>query len=236
MIHHPISHLTTSNISFTGHVTRDQFIQEIKNPTGQLCRNMDDLESHANAIITSSSGGKCEACGQKAWTKCGKCGKYVHFFPIRGPAKGKNCFFHVHNPSMFGLCLSNTDLIGINRRDFEVFTNHRRNENRIMIQQNEREWTEANVNAGTNVIPEDAKEKEDGEEIIEIEENQSNDDTGNDTPSVLNDDTVIGSNNTSMEQLVNSSTTNENEETNNNNKINENGESRYDKDLLSLWC
>jgi hypothetical protein len=60
----------------------------------------------------------CSYCGEPAYTKCMVCPEKpaLHFFPTKGPNKGKRCYLDYHNDCCFELV----------RRDFQVLLGKRR--------------------------------------------------------------------------------------------------------------
>ena len=79
----------------------------------RLCGNLTCFSSHVLSTKKMKNGGICAWCGIKAFTKCEKCGKYLHFFPQRGQVDYKaNCFVNFHDDSKFGLSRTDQPLLG----------------------------------------------------------------------------------------------------------------------------
>ena len=68
---------------------------------------------HVLSTKKYKNGGVCAWCGKQAYTKCMKCGVYLHFFPQRGEVDYKaNCFVNYHDESKFGLSRVDQPLVG----------------------------------------------------------------------------------------------------------------------------
>ena len=64
------------------------------------------------------NGGICAWCRKRAYTKCMKCGAYLHFFHQCGSVDfTANCFINYHNDSKFGLCAADQPLVGMRKKD-----------------------------------------------------------------------------------------------------------------------
>ena len=83
----------------------------------RLCGDLTCLSEHVCSTEKKKNGGVCAWCGKQAYTKCVKCGVYIHFFPQRGSVDYKqNCFLNYHDDSKFGLCRADQPLVGRKRK------------------------------------------------------------------------------------------------------------------------
>ena len=93
-----------------------------------------NLSDHVVSTEKKNNGGICAWCRKKAYTKCTKCGAYLHFFPQRGSVDyTENCFINYHDNSKFGLCAADQPLVGKKRKDWKnpSVTNMKRNRKHI---------------------------------------------------------------------------------------------------------
>ena len=81
-----------------------EFKRQKRGASTRLCGDLTKLRTHINSLeIGLKHPNLCAVCGTNAYSKCTLCNKYVHYNVTRGADKGKNCFFELHDDSMFGL-------------------------------------------------------------------------------------------------------------------------------------
>ena len=93
-------------------VTVDQLKAMKSRKNSRLCGNMKCLQTHVDHIKKIKCAKACEVCGVDTYTVCTLCPNNpgVHFFPVKGIAKGKSCFLDFHSDEFFGLAKSDTKL------------------------------------------------------------------------------------------------------------------------------
>ena len=117
-------HDATNLESFVGRVSREQFLRELVKEDSRLCRDVTALNKHYQTGVKVNNGSPCEVYGIKSWTRCGICEILVRAFPYQGKAKGKASFIEAHDPNMFGLCRSDSKLIGTSHQEFTPTLNN----------------------------------------------------------------------------------------------------------------
>jgi hypothetical protein len=84
----------------------------------------------------------CKWCGANSYTYCGICKKFLHFFPSRGPNKGKACFVDHHNTTCFGLAREDMALLGKKKSEWKRPSEAKKRANAIHIQKLEHKMEE----------------------------------------------------------------------------------------------
>jgi hypothetical protein len=86
----------------------------------RLCGDLNAISHHIKERTQMKHDQVCTYCGEPAYTRCMVCPEKpaLHFFPSKGPNKGKSCFLDYHNDCCFGLA----------RRDFPVLLGKRKSE------------------------------------------------------------------------------------------------------------
>ena len=100
----------------------------------RLCGDLTCFSSHVLSTRKMKNGGICAWCGIRSFTKCEKCGKYLHFFPQRGKVDHKvNCFANFHDDSKFGLSRVDQPLLGKKKADWKDPSGSKQKRNRKHI-------------------------------------------------------------------------------------------------------
>ena len=109
-------------------------IKEKRESERRLCGDLTLLSDHIDSTEKKKNGGICAWCKETAYTKCTKCGVYLHFFPQRGRVESKRkCFINHHNDSMFGLSAKDQPLVGKRKKDWKDPSNRKVKRNRAHI-------------------------------------------------------------------------------------------------------
>ena len=71
----------------------------------RLCGDLNAIAYHVKERAQMKQDQVCAFCGEPAYTRCTVCPEKpaLHFFPSKGPNKGKSCFLDYHNDCCFGL-------------------------------------------------------------------------------------------------------------------------------------
>jgi hypothetical protein len=78
-------------------------VEQTKENGQRLCGNLTDFLDHVESRHKVKHGGTCSFCSEQCFTKCGKCKKFICFYPSKGKNEGKACYGHYHNSVCFGL-------------------------------------------------------------------------------------------------------------------------------------
>ena len=114
--------------SDSGHTSSPDFVDkehlcvEIKKgeKDKRLCGDMTCFTHHVLSTKKYKNGGVCAWCGKQSYTKCMRCGVYLHFFPQQGGVDYKeNCFVNYHNESKFGLSRVDQPLVGKKKKNWK---------------------------------------------------------------------------------------------------------------------
>ena len=117
-------------------VTKQDLVLELsKNETNRrLCGDITCFSEHCASKQYFCTGGICAWCGIKTYTKCMKCGVYVHFFPQQGQVGCKsNCFLNYHNDALFGLTRIDSELVKKKKANWSKPNENKRKQNRKHI-------------------------------------------------------------------------------------------------------
>ena len=86
----------------------------------RLCGDLTCLSSHVLSTKKYKNGGICAWCEVRSFTKCEKCGKYLHFLPQHGQVDFKrNCFLNYHYDSSFRWSQVDQPLLGKKQADWK---------------------------------------------------------------------------------------------------------------------
>jgi hypothetical protein len=86
----------------------------------RMCGNLTAINHHIKERMQMKHDQVCSFCGEPAYTRSMVCPEKpaLHFFPSKGPNKGKSCFLDYHNDRCFGLA----------HRDFPVLLGKHKSE------------------------------------------------------------------------------------------------------------
>ena len=111
-----------------------EFKRQKRGASTRLCGDLTKLRTHINSLeIGLKHPNLCAVCGTNAYSKCTLCNKYVHYNVTRGADKGKNCFFELHDDSMFGLARDDFQLTNTKKGDWTKPSAQKMRKNKDLI-------------------------------------------------------------------------------------------------------